>query len=423
MPVDCFPNAPTEWRRAVFAHFAEVNPSYRLDNDTEYPFVEMASVGENFRGISKFDRRKLEGSGFARFKRSDILFAKITPSPENGKVALVKQLPEEFGIGSTEFIVLSPRNDNDPRYIFALACSNPVKGRAVSRMEGSTGRLRVTEDTFKKWLVVAVPDPSEQKKIADILEKCESSRLAAEDKLASAITFKSGLMQQLFSRGFPGRNISFKQTKIGEIPNSWDVTSIGAVLDGSPFSGVSPQSRQSPPGTPILNVECIDDGLCTTEHVTFVDVDEKTLRECRAVQGDFYVLRGNGNREYVATGGLLRQEPTLPTIFSDKLIRLRFKHTEVAERFIPYLWQSGGFLRRLQSKAESGSGLWMMSKRDIRKELFAKPRCLDEQREIVALIDTAVDNIAACHAEVIATERMMTSLSQNLLTGKVRVRV
>ena len=52
--------------------------------------------------------------------------------------------------------------------------------------------------------------------------------------------------------------------------------------------------------------------------------------------GDFFVLRGNGNRDYVGTGGLLRESPPKETIYSDKLIRLRFHGEQVAERYVPF---------------------------------------------------------------------------------------
>src|ERR1043166_9199831 len=115
MQIDCFPDAPDDWGRGPIEQFAKVAPRYRLDTAKAYPFVEMANVAERFGGIKAFDWRKLEGSGLARFKVNDILFGKITPCAENGKVALVKEVPDEFGLGSTEFIVLSPRADNDPR--------------------------------------------------------------------------------------------------------------------------------------------------------------------------------------------------------------------------------------------------------------------------------------------------------------------
>lgn len=132
------------------------------------------------------------------------------------------------------------------------------------------------------------------------------------------------------------------------------------------------------------------------------------------------MLRGNGNRDFVATGGLLRQTPAVDTIYSDKLIRLRFNSEDVADRFVPYLWQSKAFLNRLQSKAESGSGLWMMSKRDICRELFACPPP-DEQEEIVALLDSTEEQLNAQNKKVEALMGVKRSLLQNLLTGKIRI--
>src|SRR5262249_35796270 len=140
-------------------------------------------------------------------------------------------------------------------------------------------------------------------------------------------------------------------------------------------------------------------------------------------RGDFYVLRGNGNRDYVAAGGYLADEPEVPTIFSDKLIRLRFDESMLVERFMPYMWQNKAFLHRLQSKAVSGSGLWMMGKRDIRREFIAYPPDKGEQKQIVGLIEAAIESISACEAEVAALEKLKQSLLQNLITGRVRARI
>lgn len=108
MQNDCFPEAAPEWEKAPISALAEQNPRYPIKRGQEYPLIEMASVGENFRGVQSLDTRRMEGSGLSRFKVNDTLFAKITPCPENGKVAFVQSLPTEVGLGSTEFIVLSP---------------------------------------------------------------------------------------------------------------------------------------------------------------------------------------------------------------------------------------------------------------------------------------------------------------------------
>src|SRR5450759_4820177 len=135
MRTDCFPTAIEEWPKGPISGMADVNPRYPVKKGRAYPFVEMASVGENIAGILKFDLRQLEGSGLSRFKVGDTLFAKITPCPENGKVAFASVMPDEVGLGSTEFIVLSPNAETNPRFLFHLVCSHDVRGRAAARME------------------------------------------------------------------------------------------------------------------------------------------------------------------------------------------------------------------------------------------------------------------------------------------------
>jgi type I restriction enzyme S subunit len=150
MQNDCFPDAIGDWDKQPVGFLAKVNPRYPVKKGRQLPFVEMAAVDEQFGGIQRIDTRIMEGSGFSRFKVDDTLFAKITPCPENGKIAFVHTLPDEVGIGSTEFIVLSPKEQCNPRFLYHLVCDYAVRGRATSRMEGSTGRQRVPDDVFEK---------------------------------------------------------------------------------------------------------------------------------------------------------------------------------------------------------------------------------------------------------------------------------
>ena len=145
--VDCHPDAPIDWHKGPFSDVADVNRPYPMERGREYPFLEMAAVEERFRGITEYALRTFDGS-LSRFALYDTIFAKITPCAENGKVAFIDHIPAEYGAGSTEFIVLSPREGLDPFFIYSLAISPAIHSRAVSRMEGSTGRLRVTEETF-----------------------------------------------------------------------------------------------------------------------------------------------------------------------------------------------------------------------------------------------------------------------------------
>jgi type I restriction enzyme S subunit len=419
--IDCHPDSPSDWEKCPFGRVVEVNRSYPMERGREYPFLEMAAVKESFGGIVAYDTRPFESS-LSRFTLNDTLFAKITPCAENGKVAFVDQPPAGYGCGSTEFIVLSPRAGFDPFFVYSLAISPAIHSRAVSRMEGSTGRLRVTEETFKKWMWVSVPPTlDEQLRIAAALKATDEYIRTLEEHLRKAERVKTALLQSLFVAGLPGANFATTESKIGLVPSHWDFQRLGKTFREPPFTGVSPESRPNPPGTPILNVSCVNDGLCTVDAVTYVDADEATIRDNSAEQGDFFVLRGNGNRDYVGTGGWLRRTPPENCIFSDKLIRLRFDKTRVVEGFYPYLWQSRAFQIRLQSKAQSSSGLWMLNKRDISREWVALPP-KHEQTQMVEILDAASENRNALQDRLAAAHRVKKSLLQNLLTGKIRLK-
>ena len=63
-----------------------------------------------------------------------------------------------------------------------------------------------------------------------------------------------------------------------------------------------------------------------------------------------------------------------------------------------------------------------INRRGLRKIRIPQPR-LDEQDDIAALIDTANTNIQTTEDELLAVRKLKTSLLQNLLTGKVRVKM
>jgi type I restriction enzyme, S subunit len=238
------------------------------------------------------------------------------------------------------FASLVPKEKTDTDFLFYLG---QFAKPAFVRLAAGTTFVEVSRREVRRVRVCAPTDPDEMKAIGCALKTVDVAIQAANTELEKANRLKTSLLQQLFTKGLPGRHERFKQTKIGEIPKEWDVRTIRSVLAEPPFSGVSPESRADPPGTPILNVSCVKNGFCNPVALTYVDVDEATIEECQARKGDFFVLRGNGNRECVATGGLLEVETPKDCIFSDKLIRLRFNAELVAEGFIPLMWQSYSF--------------------------------------------------------------------------------
>jgi type I restriction enzyme, S subunit len=410
MQTDCFPDATPAWSKLPIRAIADINPRYPIKKDREYPFIEMASVAENFGGIKYIDRRKLEGSGLSRFKVGDTLFAKITPCPENGKVALVKSLPDDVGIGSTEFIVLSPKNGCDPSFLYHLLCAHEIRGRAAARMEGSTGRQRVPDDVFEKRLLVPIPSTKEQAAIGRVLSAVDAAIERTHKVLSEITVLRRALMQELLPSwiGFRHLAISEAPTNVESIELAKDVAD---VCNGSTPSRT--EGRYWRDGTvPWLATGKVHDRVIVEadEYVT-----KAALKECSISllpRGTVLVgMIGQGRTRGMAA--YLDIEACINQNFGAFVPRERL----FGKWLFYYFDYHYSRLREIGGGTNQGALNCYLLKR-IRLPLPS----IERQKEVAGVLDGVEESYTA---RKLALERQMElkkSLMHDLLTGRVRVK-
>ncbi len=74
---------------------------------------------------------------------------------------------------------------------------------------------------------VPVPPFPEQRKIAAILLSVDEAIEKTEAVIEQLRVVKKAMMQELLTRGLPGRHTRFKKTEIGEVPKDWEVVKLG----------------------------------------------------------------------------------------------------------------------------------------------------------------------------------------------------
>ena len=176
-----------------------------------------------------FNERKIsENSSLTKFQENDVLFARITPSTENGKTCIVENFKKKE-IVSSELTVLRPSKSVFPKYLYYYVKSERIRQFAISQMSGSTGRQRVPDHVFKKHLNFELPSISEQQKIASILTNIDSL-IDSYDKIIESISkLKQGLMQQLLAKGISHKKFKKVKWYFGkeiEIPDTWNVSKL-----------------------------------------------------------------------------------------------------------------------------------------------------------------------------------------------------
>jgi len=169
------------WRTVPLSEIANINPRLgktALSDEEQFFFVPMASVGAADGSIDVSAKRPYAEikKGFTPFQSGDVLFAKITPCMENGKMAVVPHLENQYGFGSTEFHVIRPKDGNDPKYVYYYVSGQGFRKEAAHHMTGAVGQKRVPTDFIKQSPIPLPPTIEDQQRIVAEIEK-QFSRL------------------------------------------------------------------------------------------------------------------------------------------------------------------------------------------------------------------------------------------------------
>jgi type I restriction enzyme S subunit len=153
----CANGIPQGWERVPTPEAVEINPTTKLSDEEEHWYVEMADLPTDSMVIQNAIKR--DGRSGSKFRNGDTLLARITPCLENGKTGFVNFMADgEAGRGSTEFIVLRSKRVT-PEFVYCLARTHDFRGNAIKSMIGSSGRQRVQESCFEKFMVLIPPRP------------------------------------------------------------------------------------------------------------------------------------------------------------------------------------------------------------------------------------------------------------------------
>ena len=163
------------WCIAEMTEICRVNPTIdkaSIPDDLDVSFVPMPAVEPGTGRIDVSGTRKFGTvkKGYTPFLEGDVLFAKITPCMENGKMAVVPSLKNGLGFGSTEFHVLRASDGISPQYLYYCVSSQSFRREAEHNMSGAVGQRRVTTPYLSACNLPVPPLPEQHRIVAKIEE-------------------------------------------------------------------------------------------------------------------------------------------------------------------------------------------------------------------------------------------------------------
>ena len=177
---------------------------------------------------------------------------------------------------------------------------------------------------------------------------------------------------------------------------------VSDLLTEGPRNGASLKETNSEEGIRTVSISAVSRGAFNPDGcIKLVDIEPKDAAPFLVREGDTYVVRGNGNRNWVGKIGLCTKS-YVDLIYPDKLILLRFDETAMLKEFAVMQWNHPCAHTRLTSRAKGSNGIWMLNGQDIRAHTLKVPKIEDQCEAVAAL--------SHFQAEALSTQKRLRQL-------------
>jgi type I restriction enzyme, S subunit len=262
----------------------------------------------------------------------------------------------------------------------------------------------------------AFPPLPEQKKIASILTSVDEVIETTQKQIDKLQDLKKATMNELLTRGIG--HTEFKDSELGRIPKSWEVTNLKAIGNFAKGKGISKKE------TSLKGVPCIRYAEIYTSYNFVIEsfksfISPEIVKTTKKLKINDIIFAGSGETvedigksvtfvfdydAYVGGDSI---------IFSPKI--------ECNSVFLSY--QLNDDLRRKQlRKLGQGSSVIHVYTSGIEQLKIVLPS-ISEQNNIAETLQSYANAITTKQHKLSQTQSLKKSLMQDLLTGKVRVQV
>jgi len=287
-----------------------------------------------------------------------------------------------------------------------------------------TTQANLTAEIIKNFKI-ALPNYFEQQRIAEILSTVDKAIQKTDDIIAKTERLKKGLMQDLLTKGIGHKE--FKDTEIGEIPKEWEVKKIreiGELSRGLSYRGHEKFAEEVSGGYLFLTLNSIKEGGGLKEDGwSWIRTDR--LRERHFVrEGDIVIA----NTEQSKDGSLLGSPALVHfpswykkdvAVYSHHISKLQLNINLYNQFLFYYL----SHVQPLARNYQSGTNVWHLNLDAWSNELLIPIPPLPEQQKIAEILSTVDEKLETLRREKTKLERIKQWFMEELLTGRIRVRV
>lgn len=194
---------PKNWCWTRLLDIGEISPRNTSAAEAPAAFLPMSGVSQMHRGpvaaeVTEWQKIR---NGYTHFAPGDVVLAKITPCFENGKAAVITDLPDglTIGAGTTELHVVRPIHAGVlPAFVYLFLRSPYFTSEGRIKMTGSAGQKRLPTDYFATK-AFPLPPVEEQVRIVDKVDQLMSVCDELEEKQVDRRKLRKSLAKSMLA--------------------------------------------------------------------------------------------------------------------------------------------------------------------------------------------------------------------------------
>lgn len=250
---------------------------------------------------------------------------------------------------------------------------NQKLNELIDVAHGGAGLQHVTKGVFEST-EIQIPPRQEQTRIADKLDAVLSRVDDVNARLDRVAPLLKRFRQSVLAAATSGRLTSnftaYPRENLKSLVSE-PLRNGKSVPDGD--------------GIPVLRLSAIASSSIDTTKTKNGDWSGINTERFLIRSGDFLIARGNGSKNLVGRGGMVR-EVSQPIAYPDTMIRIRANEKSITPKFLQIIWESHEIRDQIESIAKTTAGIWKISQSDL--DLISVPvPSLEEQTEIVRRVD------------------------------------
>ena len=315
------------------------------------------------------------------------------------------------------------------RWLSFVLQSATYRRHVEAHATGTSGSMKNLPKAKLLALPVSYPAPSEQAKIAQVLDTLDTTIHETEAIIAKLKAVKQGLLHDLLTRGIDANGELrpshaeaphlYKASPLGWIPKEWDVDIVINLTTSSvigPFGSDLVASDYRSAGVPVIFVRDVKpDSLIWKSNVYISARKAQALAAHEVVAGDVVATK-------------MGLPPCIAAVYPDSMpngtvtadiVRLRPNLSRIRPNWMSAFINSPTVLKQVE-QITAGVTRPKVTLRDVRNLRLAIPP-LDEQRLVLDRLSAMESQIRLEEADVQELLAVKSALMDDLLTGRVRV--